>query len=392
MRRVNVNAILSVLRNAGAMTGSNLMAATGLSRATVISVCDELVGRGWLRELDSQRASGGYSKGRPARRFAFDERATYLLGIDAGSTKITVIVANALGESVASATVEVRESVTSAEQRAGVLRPAIVDTVACADIALADVLVASVGVAAPVTRDGNVLRTQDFWESFDVRQSLAEMFGWNVLVENDANLAALAECWRGVAAGVSDLVLLLAGERLGAGVMESARLLHGHCGGFGELGYLSHLEGVNSTIGIGKEVTSLAREAVTGSIPTLLRDLCGGRPEALTSENVISAAEAGDPTSLRILDQVARRMARVIGSLSTMVNPELVVIAGGVAREANALLATIGDELSAYTSTLPPRLAVSSLGDEIVAIGAVKRGLDFLEDHAIDLILRPEAL
>jgi len=368
------------------------MAATGLSRATVISVCDELVGRGWLRELDSQRASGGYSKGRPARRFAFDERATYLLGIDAGSTKITVIVANALGESVASATVEVRESVTSAEQRAGVLRPAIVDTVACADIALADVLVASVGVAAPVTRDGNVLRTQDFWESFDVRQSLAEMFGWNVLVENDANLAALAECWRGVAAGVSDLVLLLAGERLGAGVMESARLLHGHCGGFGELGYLSHLEGVNSTIGIGKEVTSLAREAVTGSIPTLLRDLCGGRPEALTSENVISAAEAGDPTSLRILDQVARRMARVIGSLSTMVNPELVVIAGGVAREANALLATIGDELSAYTSTLPPRLAVSSLGDEIVAIGAVKRGLDFLEDHAIDLILRPEAL
>jgi len=374
------------------MTGSNLMAATGLSRATVISVCDELVGRGWLRELDSQRASGGYSKGRPARRFAFDERATYLLGIDAGSTKITVIVANALGESVASATVEVRESVTSAEQRAGVLRPAIVDTVACADIALADVLVASVGVAAPVTRDGNVLRTQDFWESFDVRQSLAEMFGWNVLVENDANLAALAECWRGVAAGVSDLVLLLAGERLGAGVMESARLLHGHCGGFGELGYLSHLEGVNSTIGIGKEVTSLAREAVTGSIPTLLRDLCGGRPEALTSENVISAAEAGDPTSLRILDQVARRMARVIGSLSTMVNPELVVIAGGVAREANALLATIGDELSAYTSTLPPRLAVSSLGDEIVAIGAVKRGLDFLEDHAIDLILRPEAL
>ncbi|MFE4078170.1 ROK family protein [Paenarthrobacter sp. YIM B13468] len=375
------------------MTGSNLMAATGLSRATVISVCDELVGRGWLRELDSQRVSGGYSKGRPARRFAFDERATYLLGIDAGAAKITVIVANAVGESLASTTVEVHGAVTSAEQRAGVLRSAIADTVTCADIALADVLIASVGVAAPVSRDGDVLRTQDFWESFDVRQSLAEMFGWNVLVENDANLAALAECWRGAAAGVKDLVLLLAGERLGAGVMESARLLHGHCGGFGELGYLSHLEGVNGTIGIDPEMTSLARESITaGCRPTLLKELCGGRPEVLTSANVISAAEAGDPTSLTILDQVARRMARVIGSLSTMVNPELVVIAGGVAHATNALLATIGDELSAYTSTLPPRLAISSLGEEIVAIGAVKRALDYLEDHAIDLSLRTETI
>ena len=120
------------------------------------------------------------------------------------------------------------------------------------------VLAVGAGIAAPVDRDGKVLATQHFWSLFDVglRAALKELHGWTVLLENDANLAALGERWRGSGAGVDDLVVLLAGERLGAGVMESGRLLHGRGGAAGEMGYLDLVEGVGSSDGI----ASLARQ------------------------------------------------------------------------------------------------------------------------------------
>src|SRR5213593_3897938 len=89
-RRVNASAVLGVIRNSSVVTVSELIEATGLTRATAISVCEELMSRGWIRELENQRSSGDYQKGRPARRFELDERAGYVLGIDVGALKTTV--------------------------------------------------------------------------------------------------------------------------------------------------------------------------------------------------------------------------------------------------------------------------------------------------------------
>ncbi|MGW0770065.1 ROK family protein [Streptomyces sp. NPDC002676] len=87
----------------------------------------------------------------------------------------------------------------------------------------ASVPAVSVGVAAPVSRDGTVLTADDHWQMFDVDlpTALADQHGWHVLLENDANLAASGERWRGAAQGVDDLAVLLAGDRIGAGVSSS---------------------------------------------------------------------------------------------------------------------------------------------------------------------------
>ncbi|BCW49425.1 hypothetical protein StoSoilB13_17670 [Arthrobacter sp. StoSoilB13] len=81
---------------------------------------------------------------------------------------------------------------------------------------------------------------------------------------------------------------------------------------------------------------------------------------------------------------MAHRMARVIGSISTLVNPELVVIAGAVAASAHALIPAIEKQLPDFTFT-PPRLATSTLGDRIVSLGAIRHALDYVEEHALDL-------
>ncbi|MFJ6453575.1 ROK family protein [Paenarthrobacter sp. NPDC091669] len=384
VRRVNASAMLKAMRGAGVLTGTELMDSTGLSRATVISICDELVRLGWLQELENQRGTGEYVKGRPARRFVFDDGAASVLGIDIGATKITTIVANMAGTALSQVTMPFRTYNVPADERADVLDRIAAEALKKAGVAADSVLAVSVGVAAPVSRDGEVLRAQEFWKSFDVRRIVSERHGWHVLLENDANLAALAERWQGTAQGVDNLVVMLAGDRLGSGIMESGRLLHGQLGGFGELGYLDHVDGVGDTYGIAHYAALWGREAMESNPATTLRTLCGGNPEALTAEMVFTAAADGDGPARTALDRLTQRMARVIGSVSTLVNPDLVVIAGAVAASAQALIPGIEEKMTEFTFT-PPRLATSPLGDGIVSLGAIRHALDYVEEHALDL-------
>lgn len=384
VRRVNATAVLKAMRGAGIMTGTDLMAITGLSRATVISICDELVELGWLRELRNQRDAGDYIKGRPARRFIFDDHAAFVLGFDIGAQKITAIVADMSGQVLAKVTTPFRAYKVPAHERADLLDQIAADVLAEASVPAELVLAASVGVAAPVSRNGEVLTAQEFWKNYDVRKIVAERHGWHVLIENDANLAALAERWQGAAGGVDNLVVVLAGDRLGSGVLESGRLLRGQVGGFGELGYLEHVTEVGDTIGIAHYAALWGRDAVASGVRTKMRDLCDANPEKLTAEMVFAAAADADNAAQDILERLVRRMARIIGIISTMVNPELVVIAGAVAASASAMLPAIEKQLPAFTHT-PPRVMTSTLGDGIVSIGAIRHALDYVEEHALDL-------
>ena len=90
--------------------------------------------------------------------------------------------------------------------------------------------------------------------------------------------------------------------------------------------------------------------------------------------------------ALKILERLADRMARIIGAVATIINPELVVIGGAVANSAGVLLGPIAERLPGFTAT-PPAVAVSPLGDSIVTVGAVRCALDYVEENTLDLEL-----
>ncbi|MFF1823234.1 ROK family protein [Kribbella sp. NPDC058245] len=381
LRRVNAGKLLGVLSTAGVMTGTGLIQATGLTRATVHAVCNDLIGMGWVIELDPGRDDTAV--GRPSRRFEFNSRAGYVLGIDIGAGRTTVLVADLRGVTLAKASRSLSAVKMPAERTAQVTE-AVVEALAVADVSDSHVLAAGVGVAAPVDRAGNILVDDEFWRRFDtdLGQRLTSLHGWPVLLENDANLAVLGEHWRGQGQGIDDLAVLLAGERFGSGLMDSGRLLHGSRGGAGEMLYLKLVEGVGDTHGIAR----IARDQATAiladpAVSTCLRNI----PE-VTAEEVFAAAASGDEVALGILQSLAARTARVVATLGILVNPELVVLGGAVAEAAGQLLPDIEKQLSGYTST-PPRVAVSSLGDAIVSVGAVRHALNYVEQHALDLEL-----
>ena len=116
----------------------------------------------------------------------------------------------------------------------------------------------------------------------------------------------------------------------------------------------------------------------------MIRQLVGTHTNRVSARYVFEAAAAGDMTAAEILERIGKRMARVLALVSTFFDPRLIVIGGAVAASATALLPVMTDELARYVPD-PPRLAVSELGEMLVATGAVRLALDYVEARLLDL-------
>ena len=385
LRRTNLRTVLEVLRSAPSATGTDLIHATGLTRATVIAVCDDLVARGWAREADSPRAEG--QKGRPARRFEFNSTAGYVLGLDVGIATVRVLVADLSGAVVGGSEARFPRHGGQPQARRQTLTKAVDAALADAGITSEAVLCTGAGVAAQVRGDGVVIPGQPTAPMFDLglQHEFGEVRGWPLLVENDAKLAALAERWRGVGAGENNLAVILAGERLGSGIIDAGRLLHGSRGGTGAMGGLELLEGVGNEDGIAKLARLWGSAALKDGHNGRIRELVGPKTNRASARYVFEAAAAGDPVAKEILDRIARRMARVLALVSSFFDPRLIVIGGAVAASATALLPAMTRELAGYVAE-PPRLAVSDMGKMLVPTGAVRLALDYVEKHMLELV------
>jgi predicted NBD/HSP70 family sugar kinase len=365
VRLMNTRAVLAEVLDRGPRSAADLMAATGLSRPTVHAVCDDLIARGWL--VEPPRADAG-RPGRPARVYAARPGAGFVLAADMGATSVRAAVADLAGTVVGEAAAAYRHEHVDAPERLAVTHDACLRALEAAGATPGQVLGAVLGVPAPVTAGGHAVATEGYLPGLadlDLRSALLVP----ALVENDANLAVAAERWLGVAHGIDDVVLVLAGERLGAGVCLGGRLVRGHRGGVGEMGFLDLVAGVGDTAAIGH----LARAWGSDRL---------GRP--VSAEEVTAAARAGDPAALDVLDAVARRVARALAVLATLLDPELIVIGGAVAAAGDVLLAPLEREVALLT-VRPVRLAASSLADRGVLLGAVRVALDDVRPRLLDL-------
>ena len=372
VRRLNTQSVLDAVLDAGPCTGADLMARTGLSRPTVHAVCDDLIGRGWLVEPPRPDPAG---PGRPARIYAPRPGAGFVLAVDMGATSVRAAVADLGGTVTGEAGAAFAHEHVAAADRLALTRDTCARALDAAGAAPGRVLGAVLGVPAPVDAGGRAAADEAYLPglaALDLRAALAPTVA-RALVENDANLAVAAERWRGVARGVDDVVLVLAGERLGAGVCLGGRVVRGHRGGVGEMGFLDLVDGVGGTDAIG----NLARRWGSAELGRSVR-----------AEQVVAAAGAGDPAARGVVDAVARRIARALAVLSTLLDPELLVVGGAVAAAGEVLLAPLRREVARVTAR-PVRLAASSLADRGVLLGAVRVALDDVRPRLLDLSPAP---
>lgn len=386
LRRINAERVLQYAWDADVFTASDAIAASGLTRSTVLRVCDELAEKGWIHELSDARAAGVYSKGRPARRYAFRNQAAHVVAVDAGQHHVSAWVTDLRGAVLASSPEPIRLRSESAAARREAVDSAVNLVLDSAGVASSAVLVAVIGVPAPTDEHGVSPRSENgFWEQMN--PGFAELLGqrgWSVVVENDANLAAIAEGAIGAGVGVSSFVSLLAGQRFGAGVVAHDTLMRGARGGVGELHLLDLVEGVGSTDGLARLAVDWAEEAHTEGIIPIGSPLATVQVEAVA---VFAAAQAGDATAIGIVDRLAARLARVCAVLGGLLDTEKIIIGGGVAPAAGLLIERAEPILRAFMHGQAPALVASPLGAPAVGLGAIHRALDLIRTDPLGFSL-----
>ncbi|MCU1444734.1 ROK family protein [Cryobacterium sp.] len=391
MRRLNARRVLDCAWGAAAFTASDVMSTTGLTRSTVIGVCDQLVGTGWLQELGDARAVGDYRKGRPARRYSLRDEAAAVIGVDAGFDRMSATVADLRGRTLgrAAAMLPTRAEGSDAGTRLALARRVVDDAITAAPVDPGSVLALTVGVPAPVAQNGAPPGYgTDFWHLMN--PGYGRLFAVSapiVTVENDANLAAIAErsSTEGRGRQLDSFIALLVGEGIGAGLMIDSRLVRGRQGGAGEMRFLDHVSGVGSADGLALCARRWAANAIRSrSLPA--HSVLGRLdPVTLHESDVTWAAEAGDPAAAALLDQLAARLAQICLVLGALLDVDRIIVGGsavdslpGAIRLAATILADCGDPAS-------PELVASALGVEAVATGAVEHALARVREQVFEL-------
>jgi predicted NBD/HSP70 family sugar kinase len=342
---------------------------TGLSAATISSIVKELTTAGVLSTTPTSRS------GRRAQSVTLVRNLGLVAGIHFGERSLRALLADVTQRVVAEQRLPLPPDhrADSGLDRAALLIEEMVDSVGAAK---SEVLAVGVGLPAPVDSATGMVSASGVlrgWDWVPVAQVLGERMGVPVRVDNDANLGALAETRLGAAIGRRNIVYLRASYGIGLGLVVDGRVVHGRSGLAGEMGHVSvDPDGVACRCG---RRGCLETVAGAGALLAGLQERHGH----LALRDVVVRARDGDPDFAAAVARAGRRFGRQLAFVSTLLDPEMVVVGGEMARAGSALLDPLRDVLQAEMlrgTAGPVPVEAALLGEQAEARGAVAMAVD----------------
>jgi glucokinase len=392
LRQLNSAHVLRAIRTHGPISRAELAKTIGLSKPTVNEVVEGLLGKGTVLESEANGAERPLRPGRRARLLRFRADLGHVLGIDIGANKLLVVVADLNGDVIASERRPVREreraDATALLKQVQAAATAVLAAAGTRRSLLQAVGVGTPGVVDPATGRLSLAPQLGGWDNLPLGRRLQRSFPCPVLVENEVHLSVLAERWRGAAQGIDDALFVQAGYGIGGGLLVGGRLYRGANGAAGEIGYLPFTDDWSPRDGLGpfehaaggSAYARHGRRAAAARGGRRLLELAGGDAGAIDAETVFAAAAEGDAAALRILDTLVGRLARGIAAAAIVIDPRTVIVGGGLSRGGELLLRPLERELAALMP-IAPQVVLSDLGEEAVALGAVRLAVQTVEDR-----------
>lgn len=245
-----------------------------------------------------------------------------------------------------------------------------------------DVAGVGIGIPGPINSKGEAACAVNlYWGFKPVAKELSELTGLPAKAGNDANVAALGEAWKGAAAGAQNVIMATLGTGVGGGIIVDGKIVAGHHGAGGEIGHanIDHkepekcncgnrgcLEQFASATGIvrvaGKELEVCQEDSVLRSL------------EKITAKDVLDAFKAGDPVAVRVMENVGERLGGALAIFAAVVDPEAIVIGGGVSKAGQPLIDCIQKYYREYAFSLckDTPMVIASLGNDAGIYGAAK--------------------
>ena len=373
LRAINERAVLERLRAGGPASRTELAASTGVSKPTVGQALANLERAGLVRSAGQRTGE----RGRSALLYELDPTAAHVVGVDVGRSWVRVAIAD-LGGAVVGRRDE-RNPARSAGALVARVHALVRDVVAESGVAWEDVVhavVGSPGVLDPATGRLRYAPNLPGWGRPGLVDELRGALTPSLAIDNDTNLAALGERAYGHGRDVADFVYLSIGTGVGMGIVVGGELYRGARGAAGEVGFLPLAGGGLGAAGPGK--AGAVEEAVAaGGIVRTGRAM--GMKGALSAERIFNAASAGDATARATVEREADRLAVVVAAVAAIVDPELIVLGGGIGANADVLLPHLQDAVAALTPLRPP-VVLSALGADAIVLGAIATALDTARD------------
>ena len=354
---LNTFLVLDAIRRCEEVTRVEVAAQLGLSEASISRIVRRLVADGSVEE----RPGSAGDPGRTPATLRFVPRAGGVVAVDLGGTKCHGAVADLAGEILHE---DVRPTAGASD--------AIEAVLACIAALRSyshrnDIPVRSIVVGIPALIDPGtglaVAGPNVGWHGFDILSTLQERLSEPVEVDNDVNLAALGQAWRGEGVGVRSFVTLSLGTGIGGAIVIEGRLVRGRHNAAGEVGHLvvgrDQLRGANSSapglerVASGPAIRARASEIVRSGVPSTL-------PAAgFDTADVFAAARAGDEAAGRVLEEVLDHVAMAIINVTAMIDPDRVILDGSVGRALEPWLERIRGAVAAGVLQLRRRFQLN---------------------------------
>lgn len=374
LRAINERTVLDLIHRQGPLSRAQVARVSGLSKPTVSLTLSGLLDARLVREVGRQRGERGPS----ALLYELNPAAGWVVGLDVGRRWVRAAIADIAGTIVARR--DERARVRSARTLIGQIGSLARSLAADAGVDWSQVTHAALG--SPGVFDpahGYVAMAPNLpgWGRSGIVEAVREELGTNVSFENDVNLAALAERADGLGRNVDSFVFLSVGTGVGMALVIDGHLYRGAHGAAGEVAYMP--------LGMGdphdpanRRRGAFEESAAAAGVVRMARRL-GMRPP-LTPERIFSAARRGQAVALRVVQSEAARLALAIATVTPVLDPELVILGGGIGRNGDLLLEPIERELRQLVP-FRPKVAVSALGEDAVLRGAVTTALEIARER-----------
>ena len=307
----------------------------------------------------------------------------YCFGIDVGGTTVKMGLFQAEGTLL-----EKWEIKTRTENKGDAILPdiaqSIKEVIKQHEIQMTDIISIGMGIPAPITKSGMVKSTANLgWENINVKQELEKLTGITVKVGNDANVAALGEMWKGGGLGFKNLVMVTLGTGVGGGIIINGRVVVGANGAGGEIGHICVNTEETESCGCGKQGCLEQYASATGVVRLAKRKLADCTEQtvlcadSVTAKDVFDAVKSGDKVAMEIAEEFGCYLGYALANIAVLVDPEVIVIGGGVSKAGTILLDYIRKYYlqKAFWTNKEVEFALAELGNDAGIYGAAKLAL-----------------
>ncbi|MFZ3452885.1 ROK family protein [Arthrobacter sp. 7Tela_A1] len=364
LRARNQQLLLEALLTGGPQTQAELSRITGLSNATVSNIVRE------MSQAQLVNTEPTTSSGRRALSVRLNDTGAVAAGIDIGRRHVRVVLATLGYQILEEASVSLPLGHT-ADEGMNAAAELFDRVLADAGIERHRVLGAGVGIPGPIDRrTGTVVRGAILpeWVGVNMREDLAARLRVPVFVDNDANLGALAQVTWGPHGGCENLIFVKVASGIGAGLVINGALFYGHVGVTGEIGHATI-----SDHGLVCRCGNRGCLETVASTSTMIDLLSRTAAEPVSTADIMRQAAAGDPATLRVVDDAGMAVGRAVASIANTLNPEVIVVGGSLTGLGETFLDPIRRGLIRHAVPLigeTTTVTMSSLGDRAEALGA----------------------